>query len=48
MKVKLTVTYDMGGQKRSSGRRYDSYNRHALIIAGRNKGVVVMAIYSKA
>ena len=31
-KVKLTVTYDMGWQKRSSGRRYDSSRGHAIII----------------
>ena len=32
--VKLTVTYDMGWQKISSGRKYDSYRGHALIIGG--------------
>ena len=47
-KVKLTVTYDMGWQKRSSGRRYDSYIRHALIIGGRVKGIIGMVLYSKA
>ena len=46
--VKLTVTYDMGWQKRSSGRRYDSYSGHAFIIGGRSKGVIGMVVYSKA
>ena len=34
-KVKLTMTYDMGWQKRSSGRRYDSSRGHALTIRAR-------------
>ena len=47
-KVKLTVTYDMGWQKRSSGRRYDSSSGHAFIIVERSKGIIGMALYSKA
>ena len=47
-KVKLTVTYDMGWQKRSSGRRYDSSSGHAFIIGARSKGTIVMVLYSKA
>ena len=47
-KVKLTVTYDMGWQKRLSGRRHDSSCGHALIIGGRTKGVIGMVLYSKA
>ena len=47
-KVKLTVTYDMGWQKRSSGRRYDSSSGHAFIIGARSKGIIVMVLYSKA
>ena len=47
-KVKLTVTYDMGWQNRSSGRRYDSSSVYAFIICGRSKGVIGMVIYSKA
>ena len=47
-KVKLTVTYDMGWQKRSSGRRYDSSTRHAFIIGARSKGIIGMVLYSKA
>ena len=47
-KVKLTVTYNMGWQKRSSGRRYDSSSRHAFIVGARGKGVIGMVLYSKA
>ena len=39
-KVKLTVTYDMGWQKRSSGRRYDYTSRHAFIICGISKVII--------
>ena len=39
-KVKLTVTYIMVWQKRSSGRRYDSSNGHAFIIGARRKGII--------
>ena len=47
-KVKLTVTYYMGWQKRSSGRRYDSSSGHAFIIGARSKGIIGMVLYSKA
>ena len=47
-KVKLTVTYDMGWQKRSSGRRYDSSSGHAFIIGASSKGIIGMVLYSKA
>ena len=47
-KLKLTVTYDMGWQKRSSGRRYDSSSGHVFIIGERSKGVIVIVLYSKA
>ena len=47
-KVKLTVTYDMGWQKRSSGRRYDSSSGHAFIIEARSKGIIGMVLYPKA
>ena len=47
-KVKLTVKYDMGWQKRSSGRGYDSYSGHAFIIGGRSKGIIGMVLYYKA
>ena len=36
-KVKLTVSFDMGWQKRSSGNRYDSLSSHALMIGARFK-----------
>ena len=47
-KVKLTVQYDMGWQKRSSGRRYDSSSGHAFIIGVRKKEITGMVLYSKA
>ena len=47
-KVKITVTYDMGWQKRSSGRIYDSSSGHALIICGRSKGIIVIILCYKA
>ena len=47
-KVKITVTYDMVWQKRSSGRRYDSYSGHAYIVRGRSKGIIGIVLYSKA
>ena len=47
-KVKLTVTYDMGWQKRSSGRIYDSSTGHAFIMGERSKGIIIMVLYSKA
>ena len=46
--VKLTVAYDMGWKKRSSGRRYDSSSSHAFIIGGRIKGIISIVLYSKA
>ena len=46
-KVKLTVTYDMGWQNRSSGRIYDSSSGHAFIIGGRSKGIIGMVLYYK-
>ena len=47
-KVKLMVTYDIGWQKRSSGRRYDSFSCHAFGIGWRSKGIIGMVLYSKA
>ena len=46
--VKLNVTYDMGWQKRSSGRRYEYSSRHSFIISGRSKWIIGMVLYSKA
>ena len=47
-KVKITVTYNVGWKKRSSGRRYDSSRGHAFIIGGSSKGIIRMVLYSKA
>ena len=47
-KVKLTVTYDMGWQKRSYLGRYDSFIRHDFVIGGIHKEISDMVIYSKA
>ena len=47
-KVKLAVAYDMGWQKRLSGRRYDSYIGHAFIVGGRSKGIIGMVLYSNS
>ena len=46
-KVKLTLTYDMGWQKRSSDRIYDYSSGHSLIICGRSTGIIGMVLYSK-
>ena len=42
------MTYDMGWQKRSYCRRYDSSRGHAFIIEARIKGIIRMVVYSKA
>ena len=47
-KVKLTVSHNMGWQKRSSGRRYDSSSGHAFIIRSRSNVIIRMVLYSKA
>ena len=47
-KVKIAVIYDMGWQKRSSGRRYDSSRGHTFIIRARSKGNIGMVLYSKS
>ena len=44
-KVKLSVSYDMGWQKRSSWRRYDSSSGHAFIIGASSKGIIRMVLY---
>ena len=48
LKQTKTVTYDMGWQKISSGRRYDSSSGHFFIIEARRKGIIIMVLYSKA
>ena len=47
-KVKLTVTCDVGWQKRSSGRRYDSSSGNSFIIGARIKVIIGMVLYYKA
>ena len=42
------VTYDMGWQKISSGRRYSSSSGHELFIIGISKGIIGMIFYSKS
>ena len=46
-RVKLTVLYDMGWSKRSSGTRYDSKSGHAFVIGALSKKVVGMRVLSK-
>ena len=46
-KVKITITSDMGWQKISSGRRYDSSSGYTFIIGERSKGITGMVLYSK-
>ena len=45
--VKLTVTYDMGWNKQSSGHRYDSTSGHGLLIGARSKKVLNFVTLSK-
>ena len=47
-KFEITLTYDMGWKKRSSGRRYDSSSGHAFIVGGRSMGIIRMFLYYKA
>ena len=46
-KPKLTVSYDMGWQMRSSGRKYASNSGHGFIVGGLTKQVIGMVVYSK-
>ena len=45
--VKLTVMYDMGWNKRSSGHRYDSRSAHAMLVGGHTRKVIGMKVMSK-
>ena len=47
-KVKITITYDMVWQKRSSGSIYEPSSGHAFIIDGINKGIIEMLIYQSS
>ena len=46
-KMKLNVKNDMGCQKRSYRRRYDSVSRHNFIIGGISKCFIGMFLYQK-
>ena len=45
--VGLDVSYDMGWQKRSSGRRYDSTSGHSFLIGLRSQKIIGFIVYSK-
>ena len=46
--IRLDVSFDMGWQKRSSGKTYDSLSGHAFMIGQATKKVIVQVVYSKA
>ena len=46
-RVFLTVSFDMGWNKRSTGTRYDSNTGHALLVGARLKKIVAMRVFSK-
>ena len=46
-KVPLTICYDMGWNKRSSGTRYDSVSGHGIMIGGYTKKVIGFKSMSK-
>ena len=46
-KIGLTVSYDMGWSKRSSGHRYDSISGHSFFIGGKSKKVIAAQVSSK-
>ena len=45
--LKITVCFDMGWNKRSSGNRYDSNSGHAFIIGGITKKLLACACFQK-
>ena len=45
--VKITISYDMGWSKRSSGRRYDSQSGHAHIVGLYTKKIIGTYTYNK-
>ena len=45
--VSITVSFDMGWNKRSSGNRYDSISGHALFIGCLSKKIVAVIVSSK-
>ena len=46
-KVPLTVSFDMGWQKRSNGNRYDSASGHAMLVGGHTKRPLALTLFSK-
>ena len=45
--VELTVSYDMGWQKRSSGNRYDSLSGHAFMVGAESRKIIHCVVTSK-
>ena len=45
--VKLTVSYDMGWNKRSSGTKYDSMSGHGFVLGSQTKRVLQFKVLSK-
>jgi len=45
--VKLTISYDMGWNKRSSGHKYDSMSGHGFVLGGQSKKVLQFRCMSK-
>ena len=43
----LTVSYDMGWQRRSSGNNYTSLSGHAFLIGGHTRRVIACVVFSK-
>ena len=46
LKGVLTVSFDMGWNKHSSGKRYDSIYDHAVLIEGKFKKVIPLCVLS--
>ena len=45
--IELTVSYDMGWNKRSSGHKYDSVSGHGFVLGGMNKKIINHRCLSK-
>ena len=45
--IGINVSFDMGWQKRSTGRNYDSRSGHAFLIGLNTKKVIASIVYSK-
>ena len=46
--IGLLVSYDMGWQKKSSGKRYDSLSGHGFLVGLLTNQIIGMKVYSKA